>query len=364
MHLWKKLFSPTLPIDDVPSFWKWFTLNHHQLFRAVKKEKNLDKDFFNLLLPKLQALNEQFFCQAGMVDPDTAELIITVEGQIKSFVFAEELVAEAPSLPHWKFTALAPPTGPTISIEMDGYCFNQDKISFTCEDDPLRPDEINLTLHYSDYSETHKELIYQGTMIYLENALGELSAATLIDSIDIAPLTTEVLGPIPIEKLGSFLTWKEKEFVEKYKERFYQTGEEDYSIFESQDSKGLPLIAIIKQDLLSWDAKASHPWMLSVNIAYPHGVKGMPDRGTSEWLELFQDQFTQSLTEQRNVLYLGRRTYNNSRVFYYACADYRQTSKSAAALIKEGQSPYTITYDIFKDKYWRIMDPYVTSYLG
>jgi hypothetical protein len=362
MNLWKKLFSPTLSVHDVPSFWNWFTLNHHRLFLAVKKEKNLDKDFFNLLLPNLQALNEQFYCQAGMVDPDTAELIITVEGQIKSFVFAEELVAAAPALPHWKFTALAPPTGHSISIVMDGYSFNQEKISFTCEDDPLRPDEINLTLHYSDYSENHKALIYQGTMIYLENALGELSAATLIDNIDIAPLTEEVVQPIPIEKLTSFLTWKEKEFVEKYKEIGYETGEENYSVFESQDTKGLPLIAIIKRDLLSWDAKASHPWMLTVHIAYPNGVNGMPDRGTGEWMDQFEDQFTYSLSGKQACLYLGRRTYNNSRVIYFACADYRHTSKYTAALIKEIQSPYTITYDIFKDKYWRIMDPYAVSY--
>jgi hypothetical protein len=162
--------------------------------------------------------------------------------------------------------------------------------------------------------------------------------------------------------LASFLAWKEKEFVEKYKERFYQSGEESYSVFESRDSKGLPLIAIIKQDLLTWDAKASHPWILAVHITYPDGVNGMPDQETSEWMDQFEDHFTQSLTGPRTALNLGRRTYNNSRVIYYACADYRNTSKSAATLINQAQSPYTITYDIFKDKYWRIMDPYTGAY--
>ena len=43
-----------------------------------------------------------------MYDDKTAELIITAESDIKTFVFVEELIDEAPVLKGWKFTALKP----------------------------------------------------------------------------------------------------------------------------------------------------------------------------------------------------------------------------------------------------------------
>lgn len=57
-----------------------------------------------------------------MYDKQTVELIVTTESDIKSFVFAEELISAAPVLEGWRFTALTPPTGfHDANIDMDGY---------------------------------------------------------------------------------------------------------------------------------------------------------------------------------------------------------------------------------------------------
>lgn len=46
-----------------------------------------------------------------MYNASTAELVVTADGDIKTFVWVEELIAAAPKLANWKFTALKPATG-------------------------------------------------------------------------------------------------------------------------------------------------------------------------------------------------------------------------------------------------------------
>src|SRR5258708_31314080 len=202
-------------VPDNKIFWKWFMGNERSFYSAVKSRTHVDIHFLDKLMPKLQQLNSQFYCLTGMLDEETAEMVITAEGDIKTFVFVEELIAAAPVIKGWKFTALKPPIElKEMYIEMDGYRFDNSKISFINNTNPHYPDEINLTLVHSDFNEKNKDIITNGVFIYLDNALGELNAATLIDAVRVAgagPENSELIG---IEKIRDFLLWNEKEFVE------------------------------------------------------------------------------------------------------------------------------------------------------
>jgi hypothetical protein len=48
------------------------------------------------------------FFLTGMMDHNRAELVLTADRTINNIVFVEELVATAPEIPGWKFTALKP----------------------------------------------------------------------------------------------------------------------------------------------------------------------------------------------------------------------------------------------------------------
>jgi hypothetical protein len=64
-----------------------------------------------------------------MLDPQTAELILTPDGVVANIVFVEELVAAAPEIPGWKFTALKPASDiQQTSIGMHGHEFSQNAI--------------------------------------------------------------------------------------------------------------------------------------------------------------------------------------------------------------------------------------------
>ncbi|HMI63019.1 MAG TPA: DUF695 domain-containing protein [Puia sp.] len=362
MNFFKRLFGKKELVTDTESFWKWFQSHERSFHAAVNGEKPINEVFLDHLMPKLEQLNAWFACSAGMTDTKTAELIITAQGDIKTFVFAEELVAAAPVITGWKFTALKPPTGLAISIEMDGYTFNDKKMSFISRDNGEYPDEIELTMVHRDLSEENKDIITNGTFIFLDNALGELNTATLIDNIQIAAPEEVQEELIPLEKLQDFLTWKEKEFVEKYNGARHNTQSDSYSILEAKDEKGLPSIALVNQELLDWDAKASHPWMMVIELSYKPINNGMPDKGISAALNRFEDELVRLLADSEGYLNLGRDTYNSKRSIYFACKEFRHASKTVHGLLQKYSGEVEITYDIYKDKYWRTMNRYRSSF--
>ena len=101
-----------------------------------------------------------------MYDEEVAELVISAEGDIKTFVFVEELVSDAPVHQHWKFTALKPAIGiGKMSITMEGYEFNNETLSFFSNDHIDHPDEIDITVVHRDYTEENKDAISRGTLI-------------------------------------------------------------------------------------------------------------------------------------------------------------------------------------------------------
>ena len=361
MSFLKKIFGAKEKpaVTDYASFWNWFSQNADPFYAVVKAHKDVEEKFLDKVIPVLKQIDESFFCLVGMYDDNTAEMVITTDGIIGSIVFAEEIVAAAPSLPRWKFTALKPPLGFEMNINMDGYEFSNQNLSFINNNLPGYPDEIDITLVHNDYTEENKNIIGNGSLIYLDNALGELNAVSLIDNISISGPSAEKRELIPITKLNEFLVWREKEFVEKYKAVRYNTENDEYSAMEAQDEKGLPVLAIVDKVLLDWDAKPSHPWLMKIEITYDgKKTNGMPSPDAYAKMSQFEDELVKLLPDSEGYLNLGRETYNSTRTTYFACNEFRQASKKTRALIKNYKQELDIGYDIYKDKYWRTMNRY------
>ena len=104
-----KVFSNKGVERPYHEFWNWFCQNEKSFHNVVKGQGNIEKNFFDKLSPKLNELKEDFFFVTGMLDDDSAELIVTADGTIKNIVFVEELIDAAPAIEGWKFTALKPP---------------------------------------------------------------------------------------------------------------------------------------------------------------------------------------------------------------------------------------------------------------
>lgn len=359
MGFLKKIFGgkdEDVVISSYADFWLWFKKHEKPFFKAVRDHDKVDEDFLRKLSPVLRQVSEDFYSVTGMVDDNTAELIISTDGIIKEFVFAEEFVAGAPVIKGWKFTALKPSTDiELMGIEMDGYEFNGTNISFFSNDLAEYPDEIDITLVHKDFTEDNKETITSGCLIYLDNLLGEYNTAIMVDVVNVAgPNQEQEL--IPMEKLQGYLVWRQKEFVEKYEGVRYGTEEDSYSTMEAEDENGLPVFAIINQDLVNWDAKASHPWMMIVEIKFDGGREGLPDEATNNLMNEFEDAILKQLPDVDGYLNIGRETYNGNRTIYFACKEFRHSSKIVKTLIDTYADKLEISYDIFKDKYWMTLN--------
>jgi hypothetical protein len=290
-----------------------------------------------------------------MSDDKTSEIILTADGIIKNIVFVEDLVAAAPVIKNWKITALKQPSDISqYSIEMEGVKFNEEKMKFYPIEYSYMPDKIDIVITHEDLTEENRAVITNGVYLALDNTLGEINSISTIDNLNIIHPreATEVL--IPIGKLKSFLIWREKEFVEKYKGLRRDTGEDIYSTLTATMNSGLPLVAMINTGLLNWDSKVSHPWISEVVIKYDGtDNNGMPNRTTSEFLNEIEDKIIAKLKDSEGHLNIGRQTAESVREIYFASIDFRLPSKVLHQIQEEYKNKLELSFSIYKDKYWQ-----------
>lgn len=345
------------PINNYQDFWAWFMNTEKSFFNAIKNGGNIERDFFARLSPKLAELKGGFFYLTGMYDDNTAELVLTPDGDVKNIVFVEELVNDAPKIPGWKFTALKPALDiENVNISMADYMFNSQTLSFYSNDYQEYPDEIDITVVHKDFMEENKAVITNGIFIFLDNFLGELNAVSTIDNLRVIGEHDAQKELIPIAKLKDFLIWREKEFLEKYEGIRYDTENDSYSGLEAELGDGKPVIAIVNTALSEWDRKASHPWILKAEIRYNGETNGLPDNVTYELLNRIEDEVLEELRDIDGYLNIGRQTADGLREVYFACKDFRKPSKIMYQLTNKYADKLDITYDIFKDKYWQCVD--------
>ncbi len=362
MGLLNKLFGQKkeLPatISGNNGFWTWFISKEHVFFSNVNRKQKAGATL-QLILDQLQKIHPNIFALIGMPDGNTAELILTADGDIKTVAFIDDIIAAAPQIARWKFTSLKPAIGfEDCKIEMNGLVFSKEKIHFYTTHHDQYPDDIEINIVHEDYTGTNHNNIGNGTLIFLDNAIGELKMITHIDNIDFTerPAGTEL---IPIEKLNDYLLWREKEFVEKYDEIKYDASQDEYSVYEAEDNNHYLILAVMNRQLLTWQSKASHPWMLTVKIKYAGDRKGMPDKNTYELMNGLEDELLSVLKDKEGYLYLGRETYKNDRNIYIACKEFRKCSVITHEILKKYEGKLQVSYSIFKDKYWRVLNRFV-----
>lgn len=359
MNFLKRIFQKKeISIKSYADFWTWFQSNEKEFFDVVKQGKDIEKSFFDKLSPKLDALNEGYFYLAGMYNKNTAELIITADGNLKNIIFVEELVEVAPEFENWKITALKPPSAiEDVNIDMAGYQFNKDNIYFYANEQFEYPDEIDISIIHNNYNEENHNEIVSGIYIFLDNYLGELNFLTSIDSLSFVEKHKAQKELIPIAKLKDFLLWREKEFLEKYQGIRSDNEEENYSLLEAQLPSENFSIAVINTNLIEWDSKASHPWIATLIIEFDGSKNnGMPNKDTLVLLEEIEDDLIENLKGFDGYLNVGRQTAEGTREIYFACKDFRKPSKIFFTIQKMYADRINIDYKIYKDKYWQTFE--------
>lgn len=342
-------------IKNYNNFWKWFNKNEQVFYNAVKSGNNIEEIFFDKLSLKLDEIKEGMYFQTGMFDDSTVELVITPDCDLKNIVFAEEIVNAAPKIKNWKFTALKSGFDiDKVKINTAGYTFDGDKLSFYPLDNEDYPDKIDIAIVHNDYKEDDKSNLLYGVSLFLDNYLGELNFVTSIDNLNLIPKEEAEKELISISELKNFLSQREKQFVENYSDVRYNTENDSYSSFETELQNGKPLVAIMNKTLLDWNCKASHPWILEVEVKYDgNNNNGMPNKKIYSRLDLLEDEMMFNLKDFEGYLNIGRQTADNSRLIYFACKDFRKPSKVMNDINLKYIDELDLSYEIYKDKYWQ-----------
>lgn len=350
-------------ILNYAEFWSWFLKHEKSFHDVVKNNGDIERDFFEKLAEKLDEMNEGFFFLAGMCDENTAELVFTADGNPKYVVFAEEIVSHAPQIDGWQFTALKQGMGDkNFAVKLEEFEFDENNLFFYANDDERYPDEINICIAHKDRNNENQHPIDSGAYVYIDAYLGELDFLQNIDSVRFINMDEAEKELIPISKLKSYLIWRQKEFVEKYDNVFYEKAVEDIVMIDATLENGFPVCALINNALVDWEYKASHPWIVKIEITY-EGMEenGLPDFLTLEVMTQFDDDLLTDLDEVDGYLYLCNETADGSRELYFACKDFRLLSKVVFINCKNFESLLDIDYRVYKDKYWRSLDWYYTS---
>ena len=362
MRFLKRIFDKKdEPITSYADFWTWFQKHENSFFHVVKTMQNLEKGFFDKLSPKLAEVKEGLFYLTGMLDDNTAELVLTADGNVKNIVFVEELIAAAPKMDRWKFTALKTALHrDAVSIEMEGLTFSSDNLFFFANEWPNYPDEIDICIVPNDLTDANRELITNGVYIFLDNYLGELDLVNNVDNIQIVSKNATHKELVPIFKLKDFLTWRQKEFVEKYEDVRYDPEHDEYSILESKLESGNWLIAVVNTQLLNWTRKASHPWVAVVIIKYDAtNAKGMPSNDDYVSIRRIENEMKTFLVPKDGYLNIGWETANGERKVYFACKDFRTPSKVLYQTQLKYSGQFEMEFDMYKDKYWQTFERFI-----
>ena len=350
-------------LTSYQDFWAWFGEYEQEFHQIVKDKGDIEHDFLAKISLKILEVKDGFYFLTGMVDDDVAELIVTADGAIKNMAFIEDFVAAAPAIKGWKFVALKPAlNNDALSIEMEGYTFSNKNIHFYANNRPDYPDEINITIVHDDLNKENRDLITNGIYLFLDNFLGELDFATTIDRLTVIGKHEVKEELIPIGKLRDFLIWREKEFVEKYVGIWHTTEQDKHAMFEAKLENGLPLIAVINRDLLDWESKPSHPWILRVHVKFDWGTKdGMPDKPTYELLDELEKDILAELNDASGYLNIGRQTAEGVRQIYFACKEFRKPSKVIQLVKLKYTGRLAMDFDIYKDKYWQSFNQFMIN---
>lgn len=358
--------KPTEKSDAYDNFWGWFKTNSKEFYKIIesKNRTSIDEAFFTPIKAQLKQFDNNIYFLVGKDAHDNVELIFTAEGVVKLFPLIERIIERAPKINKWKFTAHKPAVHiPDFEIHIGAYTFNENNISFIVNQHENYPDLIDIELVYSDSYAENKDDVLNGCFIFLDNYLGELKFASEIDEINMAE-TVEGREIIPISKLKEYLIWREKEFVERYEGVRKNTAQDTYVNMEGTLQSGAPLMAVVNETLMQWDAKPSHPWIIRFDIFYAAANEnGLPSSEDFAFMNSFEDFLMDCLKDEEGYLNIGRQTADGLREIFFACKDFRKPIHLFEDHKKDfQQGSLKLELVAYKDKYWKSLGFFMPSY--
>ncbi len=349
------------PSFNPKNFWKWVRSNKAALENVFGKGLGDKKQTNAVIEQSVKLLHESLgvYLEYKADNENQFHFILTANESAEGFFFVEQAIDCAPKWKNWSFKAFCPPVGTKLEMKVMKYLATEEKLNFYANENPNFPDDINITILYDDYEEKGAEPIRLLIEKYLSFALGEYIYTTVIDRFTIIHTKDAKKELIPLNKLQSYLKWRQSEFIEKYETMWYgETSNYYHEIIANYEDGKKAMYAMLNTAAINWYDRASHPWLFIFQIQYDRtGVDGAEptNEQKKEFTAIHEDLKSVCRTEEGFVS-IGKQIMYNKENFLsllFGCKDYRLAAQIGEMMkIKYGIT-LPIRYVVRKDKYWQ-----------
>jgi hypothetical protein len=187
-------------------FWQWF-VKHQSSIEAFDEH---NQHILDELLVQLHNYNDQLYLELSTNTVEN-ELVITAEGDPAQFDSVRQLVAKAPALKNWTFTAFMPAMGFDFISTYEGVDYDPDHLWFMPLENESDPSAFGIRVGIKDFDEKAHQHSEAAIWIILNTALGELACAE-----DIHYMETTALPEHP-EKAGFIELVELPDYLDKHK---------------------------------------------------------------------------------------------------------------------------------------------------
>jgi hypothetical protein len=145
-------------------FWKWFREHEGELVRFEIDQERI----FDRLSSQLKRVDPDLTFEFGP-SREVREFVVSAGGIKRAFPAVSALVAVAPQLPHWRFTAFRPRRTPQNIVAFRGKRIHLEHVQFSLLDDGSTAGVYLFIPGYRDGDADFKQIGY----LMLDEALGE-----------------------------------------------------------------------------------------------------------------------------------------------------------------------------------------------
>lgn len=186
-------------------FWQWF-LKHQNRIESFREGND---QVIDELLTQLHKYNKNLYLEIS-TNSEIKELVITAEGDSTQFESVRNLIAQAPNLKNWKFTAFKPAFGFGFTHNYEGIEYAPEKMWFLPLENASDPSAVGIRIGIPNFNEKNHIHSKAALWIILDTGLGELAAAQEIQYMDTGalPSNPEKEGYIELAELQEYLEWK------------------------------------------------------------------------------------------------------------------------------------------------------------
>jgi len=205
-------------MQKINVFWSWFQEYKNELFYMHKYDLEVQSYYFGELTSKLEDYDKSL----GFIIkyPETigkAEMVITANGNPDGQIYVRNLIAQAPNLSNWKFTAFIQPI---IDLEVcrqgkdDPYEFNE----FTIKASDIKwlpvehheaTNKLSLMVYMMGYKQIIKDIgpttLEDYIFAIFQDLLGEAIVHKKIGNLYFDDLLFNQLEVFPIHELPEYL---------------------------------------------------------------------------------------------------------------------------------------------------------------